>query len=168
MLSRNVVGGIVAPVMGDSAMREKIAQALKEALEAKDKRRISTLRLIHTAIKDRDAANRSAGKDPVGADEIRSMLCHMVKQRKESAREFEEGNRLELAEQERREIGIIAEFLPKPLGEDAMRQACAEVISEVGAGGLRDMRRCMNALEKKFPGRMDLGKASGIVKGMLQ
>lgn len=149
-------------------MREKIAQALKDAVKEQDKRRISTLRLIQTAIKDRDVANRGAGKDPVSGEEIMDILIRMVKQRKESAKDFEEGNRLELAEQERQEIGIITEFLPRPLGEDDMKKVCAQVVNEVGAGGLRDMRRCMNALKEKFPGRMDLGKASGIVKGMLQ
>ncbi|WP_159590288.1 GatB/YqeY domain-containing protein [Chelativorans xinjiangense] len=149
-------------------MREKIAQALKDAVKEQDKRRISTLRLIQTAIKDRDIANRGAGKDPVSDEDIMDILIRMVKQRKESAKGFEEGNRLELAEQEREEIGIIAEFLPRLLGEDDMKKACAEVVHEVGADGLRDMRRCMNALKEKFPGRMDLGKASGIVKNMLQ
>ncbi|WP_265517106.1 GatB/YqeY domain-containing protein [Nitratireductor luteus] len=149
-------------------MREKIAQALNDALTKNDKRRISTLRLIQTAIKDRDVANRSAGKDPVTDDEILEVLVRMVKQRKESAKGFEEGNRLELAEQEREEIAIIAEFMPKPLGEDDMKKACEEVVHEVGAGGLRDMGRCMNALKEKFPGRMDIGKASGIVKDMLR
>ncbi|UUP16261.1 GatB/YqeY domain-containing protein [Nitratireductor thuwali] len=149
-------------------MREKIAQALNDALTKKDKRRISTLRLIQTAIKDRDIANRGAGKDPVSDDEILEVLGRMVKQRKESAKGFEEGNRLELAEQEREEIAIIGEFMPKPLGEDDMKKACAQVVHEVGAGGLRDMGRCMNALKEKFPGRMDIGKASGIVKNMLR
>ncbi|MCT8998738.1 GatB/YqeY domain-containing protein [Chelativorans intermedius] len=149
-------------------MREKIAQALKDAVEKQDKRRVATLRLIQTAIKDRDIANRGAGKDPVSDDDIMEILTRMVRQRQESAKGFEEGNRLELAEQEREEIGIISEFLPRPLNEDDMRQVCAEVVHEVGADGLRDMRRCMNALKEKFPGRMDLGKASGIVKQMLR
>lgn len=149
-------------------MREQIAQALKNAVKSQDKRRISTLRLIQAAIKDRDIANRGAGKDPVSDEDVMEILERMVKQRKESAREFEEANRIELAEQEREEIRIISEFLPVPLGEDDMRQACAQVVSEVGAGGLRDMRRCMNALKERFPGRVDLGKASCIVKDMLQ
>jgi uncharacterized protein len=149
-------------------MREKIAQALKDAIKQQDKRRISTLRLIQTAIKDRDTANRDAGKDPVSEEEIMEILVRMMKQRKESARSFEEGNRLELAEEEREEIAIIKEFLPRPLNEDDMKRVCAQVVQEVGAGGLRDMRRCMNELQKKFPGQMDLGKASGIVKTMLQ
>ena len=149
-------------------MREQIAEALKTALKSHDKRRISTLRLINAAIQDRDIANRGAGKDPVSDDEILQILAKMVKQRQESARAFEEGNRLELAEQEREEIAIINDFLPRQLGDDAVKQACRQVVEEVGADGLRDMGRCMNALKEKFPGKMDFGKASGIVKELLQ
>jgi uncharacterized protein len=149
-------------------MREKIAQALKAALKSQDKRRTSTLRLIQAAITDRDIANRGQGKDAVSDDEITQILAKMVKQREESARAFEEGNRLELAEQERQEIEIIRDFLPKQLGEEDTRQACAQVISEVGADGLRDMGKCMNALKEKFPGQMDFSKASGMVKTMLK
>lgn len=149
-------------------MRETIARALKDALKSQDKRRISTLRLINAAIQDRDIANRGAGKDPVSPDEILQILTKMVKQRQESARAFEEGNRLELAAQERDEIDIISDFLPQQLGEEQVKQACKQVIDEVGAGGLRDMGRCMSVLKEKFPGKMDFGKASGIVKDLLQ
>ena len=150
------------------AMREKIAQALKDAQKAQDKRRTSTLRLVNAAIQDRDIANRGASKDPVSDDEILQILTKMVKQREESAKAFEEGNRLELAEQEREEIAIIRQFLPRQLGEDDVRRLCAQTIDEIGADGLRDMGRCMNALKEKYPGRMDFSKASGIVKGLLQ
>ena len=149
-------------------MRDKIAQALKDALKAQDKRRTSTLRLINAAIQDRDIANRGASKDPVSDDEILQILTKMVKQREESAKAFEEGNRLELAAQERDEIAIIKSFLPKQLGEEDVKRACAQIVDEVGADGLRDMGRCMNALKEKFPGRMDFSKASGIVKSLLQ
>ncbi|MEO4000417.1 GatB/YqeY domain-containing protein [Mesorhizobium sp. CAU 1732] len=148
-------------------MREQIAQALKTAQKSQDKRRTSTLRLINAAIQDRDIANRGASKDPVSDDEILQILTKMVKQREESARAFESGNRLELAEQEREEIAIIKDFLPKQLAEDDVRKLCAQVIGEVGADGLRDMGRCMNVLKEKYPGQMDFSKASGIVKGLL-
>jgi uncharacterized protein len=149
-------------------MREKFAEALKGALKAQNKRRISTLRLIQAAIQDRDIAQRSAGKDPVSDEEIAQILSKMIKQREESARVYEEGNRLELAEQEREEIDVIRDFLPQQLEEEEVRQACAKVISEVGADGLRDMGKCMSALKQKFPGQMDFGKASGIVKNLLR
>ena len=149
-------------------MRERLAQALKDAQKAQDKRRLSTLRLINAAIQDRDIANRGASKDPVSDEEILQILTKMVKQREESARAFEEGSRLELAEQEREEIAIIRQFLPQQLGEDDMRKLVQQTIDEVGAESLRDMGRCMNVLKEKYPGRMDFSKASGIVKGLLQ
>lgn len=149
-------------------MREKLAQALRDANRDGDKRRLSTLRLIMAAIQDRDIANRGASKDPVSDAEIVRILLRMVKQREESALAFEEGNRLELAEQERAEIAIIRAFLPRQLGDDDLKSICAQVVDEVGAGGLRDMGRCMNELKKKYPDQMDFSKASGIVKDMLQ
>ena len=149
-------------------MRAAITEALKASLKAQDKRRTSTLRLINAAIQDRDIANRGVGKDPVNDEEILQILSKMVRQREESALAFEQGARLELAEQERQEIAIIREFLPRQLGEEEVKHACRQVVDEVGADGLRDMGRCMAALKEKFPGKMDFGKASGIVKGLLQ
>ncbi|MEO5325303.1 GatB/YqeY domain-containing protein [Mesorhizobium sp. CC13] len=149
-------------------MREMLAQALKTAMKAGDKRRTSTLRLIQAAIHDRDIVQRGAGKEPVSDEEILQVLTKMVKQRQESAKAFEDGNRLELAAQEREESVIISEFLPKQMGEDEVREAARKAIAEVGAEGLRDMGRAMNALKERYPGQMDFGKASGIVKELLQ
>ena len=149
-------------------MREILAAQLKDALKSGDKRRISTIRLIQAAIKDRDIAARGAGKEPVNDEEIMLILAKMVKQRDESARIYEEANRLELAQQEREEIGVIKSFLPKQLGEDEVKQLCAKVVADVGADGLRDMGRCMAALKERYPGQMDFGKASGVVKTLLQ
>lgn len=149
-------------------MRETLAEALKTALKAGDKRRTSTLRLIQAAIQDRDIAHRGAGKDPVTDEEILQILTKMVKQRQESAKAFEDGARLELAAQERDEIAIIADFLPKQMGEDEVREAARTAITDVGAEGLRDMGRAMAALKERYPGRMDFGKASGIIKELLQ
>ena len=149
-------------------MREKIAQALISAVKQQDKRRTSTLRLMQAAIKDRDIAHRGAGKDPVNDDDIMEILTRMVKQRKESARIYEENGRMDLAEEELQEIGIVMEFLPKPLGESDMKQACSEVVKEIGAEGLRDMGRCMSVLKEKYPGRMDFSKASGVIRDLLR
>ena len=149
-------------------MREHFANALKEALKAKDTRRISTARLIQAAIKDRDIANRGHGKDPVGDDEILQILAKMIKQREESARVYDEGGRPELAEQERQEIAIINQFLPEQLSEEKVKEVCAKTVAEIGAHGLRDMGKCMNALKERYPGKMDFGKASGVVKDLLK
>ena len=149
-------------------MRDELAKSLNEAVKSKDKRRVCTLRLINAAIKDRDIANRGSGKDPVSKDDIRLILAKMVKQREESAQIYEEGNRLDLAEQEREEIEIIRSFLPKQLDETKVKTACQQVINEIGADGLRDMGKCMSTLKERFAGQMDFAKASGIVKEMLQ
>lgn len=149
-------------------MREIFSAQLKDAMKGGDKRRISTIRLIQAAIKDRDIAARTAGKGAVNDEEIMQILAKMVKQRDESARIYEEANRLELAAQEREEIEVIKSFLPKQLGEDEVRQLCAKVITDVGADGLRDMGKCMAALKERYPGQMDFGKASGVVKTLLQ
>ncbi|MCP4319225.1 MAG: GatB/YqeY domain-containing protein [Hyphomicrobiales bacterium] len=148
-------------------MREMFATSLKEALKAKDTRRLSTVRLIQAAVKDRDIANRGAGKDPVSDDDIMLILAKMIKQREESARIYEEAARLELAQQEREEIEVIRSFLPQQLSEDDVRKACMNVVEETGAQGLRDMGKCMNALKTKFAGQMDFSKASGVVKDLL-
>lgn len=149
-------------------MREILSAQMKNAMKDGDKRRLSTIRLVQAAIKDRDIANRGAGKDPVNDEEILAVLVKMVKQREESARIYEEANRLELAEQEREEIEVIRSFLPQQLGDDQVRHACQHVISEIGAAGLRDMGKCMAVLKEKYPGKMDFSKASGVVKDLLK
>lgn len=149
-------------------MREAIQAALKDAQKTQDKCRVSTLRLICAAVKDRDIAHRTEGKDPVTDAEILDILQKMVKQRAESAATYEDAGRIELAEQERRESAVIAEFMPEQLCEEQTRAAVASVVSETGAEGLRDMGKCMASLKAKYPGQMDFAKASGIVKDMLR
>lgn len=148
-------------------MREQITEALKQATLAQERRRISTLRLIMAAIKDRDIAARGAGQDGVSDEEILQILAKMIKQRIESAQTYEQAGRLDLAEQEREEIGIISSFLPRQLDEQEMTDACRKVVQEVGAAGLKDMGRCMGALKERYPGQMDFGKASKLVKEIL-
>ena len=154
--------------MRDETMRDEINEALKTAQREHDTHAVSTLRLINCAIKDRDIAARERGADPVDDEGIRGILGKMIKQRRESARLYEEGHRLDLAEQERREIGIIERFLPVQMDEGGMREACAEAVRDAGAQGLRDMGKCMGVLKKRYPGQMDFGKASGEVKRLLQ
>lgn len=149
-------------------MRDMLANELKDSLKAKDSVRTSTVRLIQAAIKDRDIANRGVGKDPVSDDEIMQIFVKMIKQREESAKIYEDNARPELAAQERQEIAVIKGFMPEQLSDDRVREACAGVITEIGAHGLRDMGRCMNALKEKYPGKMDFSKASGMVKELLK
>ena len=149
-------------------MRDRIAEELKTALKAGDKLRVSTLRMAQAAIKDRDIANRGAGKDAAGDDEVLQLLARMVKQRRESARAFEDGGRPELAAQERSEIAILEAFLPSRMDATSARQAIAETIADLGAAGPGDMGRVMTALKERFAGRMDFSTASGIVREMLR
>ena len=148
-------------------MRDTINEALKTALKAQDKSRVSTLRMVQAAIKDRDIANRGAGKGAATNEEIAQLLAKMVKQREDSAKAFDEGNRPELAAQERAEIAIIRGFMPKQLSDDEVEKAIREAIAATGAAGAKDMGKVMAALREKFAGQMDFGKASGAVKRLL-
>jgi uncharacterized protein len=149
-------------------MRDTIAAALTTAIKAQDKRRVPTLRLIMSAIKDRDILNRGSGKESATSDEISSILAKMIKQREESAKLYEEGNRSELATQERAEIEIIRDFMPKQLSDAEIRHVAKQVVDEIGASGLRDMGKSMNVLKERYAGQMDFSKASSIVKEILQ
>ena len=148
-------------------MRDTIAEALKTSLKAGEKERVSTLRMVQAAIKDRDIANRGTGKPAATNDEIAQLLAKMVKQREDSAKAFDDGNRPELAQKEREEIAIIRDFMPKQLGEAEMEAAIRDAIAATGAAGPKDMGKVMTALREKFAGQMDFGKASGAVKRLL-
>ena len=149
-------------------MREKITEALKTAMKSGDKQRASTLRMVNAAIQDRDIANRGTGKGPAGDEEVLQILTKMVKQRQESAKAFEDGNRPELAATENAEIAIINDFLPSQMDEADARAAIGQAIRDTGAAGVRDMGKVMAELKAKYTGQMDFGKASGWVKELLQ
>jgi len=149
-------------------MREQINEALKAAVKQQDKRRMSTLRLINAAIKDRDIAARSSDKSSVSDAEVMEILAKMVKQRHESIKTYTEGGRPELAQQEQEEIDIIQSFLPKQLSEDETRAAVSELMDEIGCEGLRDMGKTMGALKQRYTGQMDFSLASRIVKEQIQ
>lgn len=149
-------------------MRNRVNEALKEAMKAGKVERRSTLRLINAAIKDRDIALRGEGNDAgVGDTEVLGILGKMVKQRQESARAYEEGGRLELAEKERTEILVIEEFLPRQLSDEEVEKAITTAISETGASSIRDMGKVMGALKGKYNGQMDFGCVGGKLKGLL-
>lgn len=149
-------------------LRNEINTALKQAMRDRAAERLSTLRLISAAIKDRDIAARGEGReDGVGEDEVLAILSKMVKQRQESARTYEEGGRLDLAERELNEITVIEEFLPKQLDEDETVAAIKAAIAETGAGSIRDMGKVMGALKSKYTGQMDFGRVGPMVKDQL-
>ena len=149
-------------------LRSRISDALKNAMKAKEAERLSTLRLINAAIKDRDIALRGEGGDAtVGDAEVLQILGKMVKQRHESARAYEEGGRLELAEKERAEIGVIEEFLPRQLSAEETEQAIKSAIAVTDASSIRDMGKVMGALKAKYTGQMDFGAVGPLIKERL-
>jgi hypothetical protein len=149
-------------------LRERLQAELKQALRAREADRLSTLRLINAAIKDREIAARGTEEGgEVGDPEIAAILARMVKQRQESARAYEEGGRLELAEKELAEIGVIEEFLPRQLTPAEIEAAIGAAIAELGATGIRDMGRVMAALKARHAGQMDFGAVGPIVKARL-
>lgn len=149
-------------------MRTRLTEALKSAMKNKEAERLSTLRLISAAIKDRDIALRGEGKtEGVAEAEILAILGKMVKQRQESARTYDEGGRLDLAERERAEIVIIEEFLPRQLDAAEIAAAIDAAIAETEASSIRDMGRVMGALKARFTGQMDFGAVGPMVKTRL-
>ena len=150
------------------ALRDSISDSIKEAMKAKDALRLSTLRLVSAAIKDRDIAARSEDRcDGIADDEILSLLAKMVKQREESAKTYEDNGRPELAERERAEIEIVRDFMPKPLSDAEVDTVIADIMSETEASGLKDMGKIMGRLKTDYAGRIDMGKAGKIVRGHL-
>ena len=149
-------------------MHERFNEALKVALKSQDKIRISTLRLINAAIKDRDIADRTDnGGAGVSEDVVLEILAKMIKQRQESLSAYEEAGRLDLADQERSEIVIIQEFMPRQLEDDEIIAAVDTALAEVEAQTLKDMGKVMGFLKQKYTGQMDFGKAGARVKEKL-
>ena len=149
-------------------MRSKIKEALTTAMKAKDTARVSTLRLIMAALKDRDIAVRTEGKpDGIADEDIIGMLGTMIRQRRDSVKMFREGNREELALKEEAEIAVIEEFLPRQMDDGEVAEACKSAIAETGAEGIKDMGRVMGAIKGRYAGQMDFGKASAKIKELL-
>ena len=150
------------------SLRERLQISLKDAMKAKEADRLSTLRLINAAIKDREIAARGEGNEmEVGEADILAILGKMVKQRQESARAYEEGGRLELAEKELAEVKVIEEFLPRQLTAAEVEAAIAAAVVDAGASSIRDMGKVMAVLKAKYTGQMDFGAVGPMVKARL-
>lgn len=147
-------------------LRDDINNALKDAMKARDERRIATLRLVNSTFKNADIEARASGKTLSDAD-LLPVLQKMIKQRQESKDLYEKGGRPELAQQEADEIAIIASYLPKQMSESEMVAAIEAAIKETGAAAMKDMGKVVGALKAKFAGQMDFAKASAMVKGKL-
>jgi uncharacterized protein YqeY len=147
-------------------LRTRLNDGLKRAMREKDARRVGTLRLINAALKDQDIALRAEGRT-VGDAEATAILAKMVKQRRESARAYEEAGRLELAEQETEEIAIVEEFLPRKLSDDQVAAAVEAAIAGTGAASVRDMGKVMGVLKARHPGQIDFATVGPMVKARL-
>ncbi len=148
-------------------LRDNINNTLKDAMKARDERRVSTLRLMNAAIKNADIENRGSGKEPLNEQELLSLFQKMIKQRQESVELYEKGGRAELAKQERDEIEIISGYLPKQMSDVEAGAAISAIIQEINAQTMKDMGKVMAALRERFAGSMDFGKASAKIKELL-
>ena len=149
-------------------LREQLNESTKEAMKAKDAKRLSTLRMVQAALKDRDIAARTeTSRELLGDDDILLLLAKMIKQREESAAAYDTGNRPDLAASEREEIAVIRSFMPRQMSDGETRDAARATIEELGAAQMKDMGRVMAAMKERFAGQMDFAKASGVVKELL-
>jgi len=148
-------------------LRDDINNALKEAQKAKDERKVSTLRMVNSALKNADIEARGAGKPPLADAEVLPLLQKMIKQRQESVLLYDKGGRADLVKQEQDEIAIIAAYLPKQMSDAEMTAAIDAAVAETGAAGMKDMGRVIGALKGKYAGQMDMAKASAMVKAKL-
>ena len=150
------------------SLRQTLNDSMKDAMKAKDVKRLATLRLVLAALKDRDIAARTeTSRELLGDDEILSLMAKMIKQREESALAFDAGNRPELANGEREEIVIIRSFMPAQMDEAGVKAAAQSVIAELGAASIKDMGKVMAAMKERYAGQMDFARASAVVKEAL-
>ena len=148
-------------------LRDDINNAVKEAMKAKEERKLSTLRMMNSTIKNADIEARGQGKPPLSDADLLGVFQKMIKQRQESVELYDKGGRGELAAQEREEIAVISAYLTKQMSDDEVKKAIADAIGETGAAGMKDMGKVIAALRAKYAGQMDFGKASGLVKAAL-
>ncbi|MGD9839712.1 MAG: GatB/YqeY domain-containing protein [Afipia sp.] len=148
-------------------LRDAINNAVKDAMKAKDERKLSTLRMINSSLKNADIDARGQGKPPLSDEDLLGLLQKMIKQRQESVALYDKGGRPELAAAEREEIAVISAYLPKQMSDDEVNAAIAAIVAETGAAGMKDMGKVIAALKAKYAGQMDFGKASGLVKAAL-
>ncbi len=148
-------------------MREAVNEALKAAMKSRDAARVSTLRMVSAAFKDRDILGRTQGSPTASDEELVAVLAKMIKQREESAAAYDGGGRPELAAKERLEIELIRAFMPAQMSDEEIRTAVDAAVTETGAASIRDMGKVMAHLKERHAGKLDFGKASGIVKARL-
>ena len=149
-------------------LRDQLNNAVKEAMKAREQKRLGCLRLMQAALKDRDIAARTeTSREGISDDDILGLFAKMIKSREDSIALYEKGGRPELAAAERDEIAVIREFMPKQMDDAEAKAAIAAVIAETGASAMKDMGKVMAVLKERFAGKMDFAKASAAVKDLL-
>ena len=148
-------------------LRDDINNALKDAMKAGDAKRVSTLRLVNSSLKNADIEARGQGKPPLTDEDLLSLLQKMIKQRQESVELYQKGGRADLVAQEQGEIDIIAGYLPKQMTDNEIVDTVAALVKETGATAMKDMGRVMAAIKERYAGKLDTGKASAAVKKLL-
>jgi uncharacterized protein len=150
-------------------LREQLNDDMKTAMKAGDKRKLATIRLMTAAIKDKDINSRTEGhdSDKLPDSALLELFAKMVKQRQDSIAAYDQGNRPELAAQEREEMAIIQSYMPKQLSDDETKAAIQAIVTSVGATTVKDMGKVMAELKAKLSGQIDMGKAGAIVKSLL-
>ena len=149
------------------SLKQQIESKLNQALKAKDKNTYPTLRLVLSAIKDAEIAGRSKGQKEITDSEMTAILKKMIKQRNESCEVYKKAERNELLENEKREIKVISEFLPKQLSEEETKKICQETVKALGATSMKDMGKVMGELKAKHADTIDFSKVSSIIKEIL-
>ena len=149
-------------------IRDKISQALKDAMRAKDEVKTTTLRMVNAAIKQKDIdVARTRGDQHISQEEVLNLLQSLIKSRRESIELYKQGGRQDLVDKEETEIGIIEQFLPKQMNEEETRAVIRELVALLGATSVKDMGKVMAALKSKYAGQLDIAKASAAVKDVL-
>ena len=149
------------------SLKKRIEQKLNEALKAKDKNIYPTLRLVVSAIKDAEIANRTNDQKEMTDSDLTVILRRMIKQRNESCEVYKKAGRNELLENETKEIEVISAFLPKQLSEEETKKICEEAIKSSGASSMKDMGKVMGVLKAKHSDSLDFSKVSSIIKKIL-
>ena len=149
-------------------IRDDLKAALVTAMKSGDKSRVAAIRLIQSAVKNRDIELRTASGAPADDDAlVTEVLQKMIKQRRESIAMYETGGRQELADAEKAEVAVIEDFLPTQMSEDETKAAIDAIVTEIGATSVKDMGRVMAVLKERHAGQLDMSKASGLVKARL-
>lgn len=149
-------------------LRDTISEAMKVAMKAGQKERLGTIRLMLSALKDRELG--IGGMAPMATltdQDVVQVLQKMVKQRRDSIETYKQGNRQDLVDKEAAEVAVIEEFMPRMMDDAATRETISALIAEVGAAGAKDMGKVMGPLKQRFAGQIDMGRASALVKQML-